>query len=160
MANADFPTRNNCDPSNPDEAFLHMLVALPHMNGAQLVMPVEYLRLVSRRIWEQGGMVECESCGHTKAPKYDYVAPAANSPHWLTDPGRFVEAGQGAKVSLEGEIDASLERMGHRQKVELFKALQADEAGEPVPDTPAGEVVSRMPAPQKAAVLRRLRDST
>lgn len=154
----DFPTRDNCDINNPDEAFLPMLVALPYQRGAQLVMPVGYLRLVSRRIWEQGGMVQCESCGHTKTPKMDYVPPAANSPHWLTDPGRFVEAGQGVEASLDDEIDASLAKMAQRQKVELFKALVAAESGAEVPDTPAGKVVSGMPAVQKEAILRRLRD--
>jgi len=146
-----FPTRENCDPSNPEEAFLWMLVALPYQNGAQLVMPVGYLRQVSKRLWDLGARPVAE-------PRYDYVPPAPSSPHWLTDPGRFVPAGQGKKASLDNEIDASLAQMGHRQQVELFKALEADEAGRGLPDTPAGKVVSNMPAAQKAAVLKRMRE--
>lgn len=121
-------------------------------------MPVSYLRLVSQRIWDQGGMIECENCGHTKAPKLDYVPPTASSAHWLTDPGRYVPHGEGPKAGMDAEIDASLSRMAQRQQAELFKALEAAEAGKPLPDSPAGQVIENMPEVQRAAILRRLRE--
>jgi len=149
----DFPTRDNCNPEDPSEAFLWMLVALPYQNGGQLVMPVEYLKLVSKRLWDLGARPVAE-------PEIAYVAPSSSSPHWLTDPGKFVPVDQVEEARQEAEIDGALAKMGHRQSVELFQALEADEAGRDIPDTPAGQVVRGMPPKEKAAVLKRLRDTT
>ena len=76
-----FPLRENCDPTNPDEAFLWMLVALPYQTGAQLVMPVEYLQMVSRRLWECGARPAA-------APTIKYRPPSGSEPNWMSAPGR------------------------------------------------------------------------
>src|SRR5690349_24027105 len=41
----------------------------------------------------------------------------------------------------EHDAKAGLARMGHFQRVEFYKALQADEAGDELPDNAAAEVV-------------------
>ncbi len=79
-----FPTRDNCDPTNPYQAFLWMLVAMPYMKGAQLVLPVDYLQFVSKRLWD---------CGARPAedPKIKYRKPAATDANWLTSPGTWMD---------------------------------------------------------------------
>jgi hypothetical protein len=152
VAKDEFPTRENCDPSVPEEAFLWMLVALPYQNGGQLVMPVEYLKLVSKRLWDLGARP-------VEEPVIEYVRPSAASPHWLTDPGKFVPKGQGQRASDEAMIDASLAKMAHRQRTELYQALVAAEQGRDLPSTPAGQVVSSLSDSQRAQILGRMRDA-
>lgn len=78
-----FPTRENCDLSDPKEMFLWMLVALPGVRGAQLVMPISYNMAVSEHLYECGARLAAD-------PVKKYQAPAANEPHWMTSPGRWV----------------------------------------------------------------------
>lgn len=78
-----FPVRENCDPNNPYEVFLWMLVALPGQNGGQLIMPVTYLQLVSKRLWDLG-------CRPAEAPTLKYRRPTGLEPHWMTSPGTWV----------------------------------------------------------------------
>lgn len=81
-----FPTRENCDLSNPTEMFLWTLVALPGVRGAQLVMPISYNMAVSEHLYECGARLAAE-------PVKKYQAPGANDPHWMTSPGRWVPLG-------------------------------------------------------------------
>lgn len=51
---SEIPTFHNCDPDDPEEHFLPAFTALPGMRGAPLLMPTEYWRLVSKRLWDLG----------------------------------------------------------------------------------------------------------
>ena len=73
-----FPTRENCNPDNPEEAFLWMFVALPHVKGGPLMMPVEFYRLVSKRLWELGARP-------VEEPTLQWVAPMATE-YWSLAP--------------------------------------------------------------------------
>ncbi|QDF19751.1 minor tail protein [Mycobacterium phage LilSpotty] len=125
-----FPTRENCDLENPREMFLWALVALPGQNGAQLVMPVSYLMMMSEHLHEVGAMLTCPSCGFSKQPQKAYVPPSGNDPHWLTSPGRWVDpavAPQRDSDPLEDALDA----MPAIQQAALFERLKKrHEAGE------------------------------
>lgn len=147
----EFPTRDNCDPNNPEEAFLWMFAALPHVKGAPLLMPIEYYRAISQRLWDLGARPAEE-------PTLEWIAPTATEPHWLTSPGRWVPAGTAPKRTEEDEARDSLERMSMQQKAELLRALEAVEAGEPLPDTPAGKVVNTLSFHQREVVLNVLRN--
>ena len=84
MDTDEFPLRENCDPEVPEECFLWMLVALPQGKaGAPLIMPVEYLRLISKRLWECGARPAA-------APIIKYRAPSGSRPHWMMSPGSWV----------------------------------------------------------------------
>lgn len=154
-----FPTRENCDPNNPEEAFLWMFAALPGLNGGQFIMPIEYFRLVSKRLWELG-------CRLVEEPTLEYIPPGLNDPNWATSAGRWVEAGS---VSEEEKIRAAMSigiaRMGHQPKVEFFKALLAWEAGQDLPETEAGRTVRDMVEqephmlPIALAILREMHDA-
>lgn len=110
-----FPTRANCDPDNPREKFLWCLVALPGMKGAQLVMPIEYLMMVSEHLHECGLDFTSEAVKKWQPPK-------ANDPHWMTSPGRWVptntpdEPGDPAQKALDA--------LTNQQKAEIFERLK------------------------------------
>ena len=154
-----FPTRENCDPNDPEEAFLWMFAALPGTNGGQLIMPIDYFRKVSKRLWDCG-------CRPTEEPTLEYVPPTAADANWATSAGSWVEAGSVSDTDKQrAAIEAAVARMGHQQKVEFFKALQAWESGAVLPDTKAGQVVGNMVdsephlLPITLAVLRAISDA-
>ena len=145
-----FPHRENCDLNNPYQAFLWMLVALPGQNGGALIMPIDYMQLVSKRLWDLGARPVAE-------PTLEWVAPTATEPNWMTSAGKWVPAGIAPirdDRMVAGDI---LAQMAHQQKAELFAVLQAWEAGEEIPDTPAGLVSKTLSDAQRAVVLELLR---
>lgn len=150
MRKGEFPTRENCDPNNPREAFLWMFAALPHVKGAPLIMPISYYEDVSERLWELGARP-------VEEPTLEWVAPSATDPHWLTSPGRWVPAGSVPPRSEEQEAADAIAKMSMQQKAELLKVLEALEAGETLPDTPAGKVVNTLSFHQREVVLSVLR---
>lgn len=153
------PDLGQCDLRDPREMFAWMLTGLPLMRGAPMLFDGSWAMDVSEHLHDGGAMLACPECAFVGSSVKEYVPPNLSGPHWLTNPGEWVPAGEKPPVSLEEEIDASLGKMSQRQQVELFKALQADEAGKQIPATPAGQVVERMPVEAKAAVLKRFRDS-
>ena len=85
-----FPLRENCNPNNPYEAFLWMLVGLPGnadgsgaAPGGPMVYPPSYLRLVSKRLWDLGARP-------VEPPILKYRPPAAGDPNWLYSSGSWV----------------------------------------------------------------------
>lgn len=152
MRQGDFPTRANCDPNNPEEAFLWMFAALPMVKGAPLIMPVEYWRHVSKRLWDLGARP-------VEEPLLEWVAPSATDPNWLTSPGRWVAAGTAPKLSDEEQAAAAISRMAQQQKAELYNCLCRWEAGEDMPDSPSGRVAGTLTDHQKGVVLKVLRNA-
>ena len=146
----EFPTRDNCDPTDPEEAFLWMFAALPHVRGAPLIMPIDYYRQISKRLWDLGARPTAE-------PTLEWVAPTSTEAHWLTSPGRWVPAGTAPKLSEEDEARQAVNKMSRQQKAELKRALELLEAGEALPDTPAGKVVNTLSFTQREVVLAVLR---
>lgn len=109
-----FPTRENCDLSDPKEMFLWMLAALPGVRGAQLVMPVSYNMIVSEHLHECGARLGAE-------PIKKYQAPSATEPHWLTSPGRWVPLD--TPDTTPHPAREALGRMSSQQKAELLELL-------------------------------------
>lgn len=115
---APFPTRENCDPDNPEEAFLWMLVALPYQEGGQLVMPPPYLRMVSKRLWDCGARPAAD-------PSIRYEPPTGVEPNWMTAPGTWVPADLPAQPRYTAvDVVAGL---NSQQKAEFKAALEASE---------------------------------
>lgn len=119
---AGFPVRENCDPANPSQAFLWMLVALPGQNGAQLIMPVDYLQLVSKRLWDLGARP-------VEEPTLKYQRPAATDPHWMTAPGRWVDPGE--EPPAQRPARRALDALTSPQRAELLAELLAEQAVDP-----------------------------
>lgn len=145
MNRGEFPTRDNCDPTNPEEAFLWMFAALPHVRGAPLIMPPDYYRLVSKRLWDLG----CRPVGE---PVLEWIPPSATEPHWMTSPGRWVPAGAAGRLSEDEQARQIVARMSMQQRAELKKALRAWADGEPLPDTPAGRAANALTDHQREVV--------
>ena len=112
-----FPTRENCDPANPYEAFLWMLVALPGQQGGQLVMPVDYLQLISERIWLCGGRP-------TEEPVIKYRPPSGTEPNWITSPGSWVDID--AADPQPNPAKRALSVLTAQQKAELLAELEKE----------------------------------
>ncbi|AER47576.1 minor tail protein [Mycobacterium phage DS6A] len=112
-----FPTRENCDLSDPKEMFLWTLVALPGVRGAQLVMPIAYNMAVSEHLHKCGARLAAE-------PVIKYQAPTANEPHWMTSPGRWVPID--APDERPHPAREALGRLTALQKAELLEALLAE----------------------------------
>lgn len=72
----DLPTRENCDLTNPEEAFLWMFVGLPGVNGAAMIMGPDYYRHISRQLWELGARPAEEPIKHLVGGKWVYDEPA------------------------------------------------------------------------------------
>jgi hypothetical protein len=111
----DFPTRDNCDPTNPYQAFLWMLVAMPYQKGAQLVLPVDYLQFVSKRLWD---------CGvrPVEDPVIKYQKPLATDANWLTSPGTWVTVD--APDREPGRpVEIAVDSLQSQQQAELVREL-------------------------------------
>ena len=111
----DFPTRENCDPNNPYQAFLWMLVAMPYMKGAQLVLPVDYLQFVSKRLWD---------CGvrPVEDPVVKYQKPLATDANWLTSPGSWVPAETPDRDTAR-PVEIAVDSLQNQQQAELMREL-------------------------------------
>ncbi|RVW03004.1 translation initiation factor IF-2 N-terminal domain-containing protein [Rhodococcus xishaensis] len=55
LREGEFPTSENCDITVPEEAWLPALMAIPGIKGAPMPFPVEYLKVLSKRLYEYGG---------------------------------------------------------------------------------------------------------
>jgi len=118
-----FPTRENCDPTNPYQAFLWMLVALPYQNGGQLVFPVDYLQLVSKRLWDCGVRPSVE-------PTVRYQKPSNADPNWLSNPGKWVDAStpqQDSQRPVEKAVDGLVGQQQAELARELFKRMTPEQ---------------------------------
>lgn len=117
------PTKENCDLSDPRQMFLWMLVALPGMNGGHQAMPSSYNMLVSQHLYECGAMLQCPDCGHTKEPLKQYVPPAADDPHWMTSPGKWVRP-EDAPTDTVDPLDDALDKLTNQQQAALLRRLK------------------------------------
>jgi hypothetical protein len=143
----EFPTRENCDSTNPEEAFLWMFAAPPGVKGAPLLMPISFYRKMSRRLWDLG-------CRQSEEPTLEWVAPSANEPNWLTSAGRWVPAGSAPKRTEEEMAAAEIAKMSGQQRKELRDVL---ESGDFFPNTPAGRAAESLTDFQREVVLNVLR---
>ena len=144
LAKGEFPIRERCDADDPYEFALWAFVALPGVRGAPLIMPVDYYREVSKRLWDLGFR-------HVAEPELEWVPPSASDPNWITSPGQWVPKGQAPKLSEEQQAELAMTRMTAQQKHELLVVL---EGGEPFGDSPAAQVAASLSEHQRDVVLR------
>lgn len=112
-----FPTKDNCNADDPYQAFLWMLVALPGQNGGQLVMPVDYLQLISERLWLCGARP-------VEAPTIKYRPPTGTDPNWITSPGTWVDVN--AEDPQPNPARQALNALTAQQKAELLAELEKE----------------------------------
>lgn len=149
---ATLPTRENCDSSNPEEAFLWMWVALPHVRGGPMILSEAAHRKDSKHLWHLGARPAAE-------PVLEYVPVSAAQPDWATSGGSWVSAGSISPVERERrEMASGLGRLGHAQRKELSDALQANRDGATT-DSKAAHVVASMNPRQRALAWELLHDA-
>jgi hypothetical protein len=114
-----FPAQELVNPDCPEEAFVWMFSGLPSMKGAPLPFPIEYLKQVSRRMWDCGA----RPMGSTVPPEQTikYQLPRNTDPHWLTSPGVWVpiDAPDRSKLDYK-EFVKSLPQDARRQLAEAM----------------------------------------
>lgn len=133
-----FPLRENCNPNDPEEFALWAFAALPGQNGGQFIMPIEYFRMVSQRLWDLGFR-------HVEEPNLEYVPPSAAEPNWATSAGKWVDVGSVSDDEKQRRVmESAIARMGHPQRVDFYRALVAWESRTDLPDTPGGRAVGNM----------------
>lgn len=115
----DFPEQHLVNKDCPEEAFLWMFSGLPGMRGAPLPFPIEYLREVSRRLWDCGA----RPMGAKTPPEQTikYQRPRNTDPHWLTSPGVWepIDAPDRSKFDIK-EFVESLPQDTRRQLAEAL----------------------------------------
>ena len=133
----EFPLKENCDPNDPEEAFLYQLVGPPGMKGAPLPFPVKYLRMVSRRLWDTGARPGI-------GPELiEYHRPRLGDSNVLFAAGEWKPAGQPKEPVVELEMkDLPLEirRRAAQQLLENGDFPAPAPSGEPVVPAPTIEV--------------------
>ena len=77
------PVRELCDLNDPEEMFLWALLAQDDVNGAQVMVSIQHLRTISKRIYQVGGRLVAD-------PVIKYRAPAVAPLTPFGDQGRFV----------------------------------------------------------------------
>ncbi|RDI13442.1 uncharacterized protein DUF2744 [Rhodococcus sp. AG1013] len=82
MKREEIPTRENCDLDDPEEMFLWMFVSLPELKGALAILPFEYYRLVSKRMYELGARLGADPTLKLRLPQSEEA--------WLTGAGTWV----------------------------------------------------------------------
>ena len=82
----ELPTRDNCDLDDPEEMFLWMLVAIPGMKGAPFPFPIEYLREVSRRLYDCGARLTAEQTVWYHTPQAWDISPMFAAGEWKDTP--------------------------------------------------------------------------
>lgn len=125
-----------------------MFAAMPGLRGGALMLPIDYLKLMSQRLWDLGARP-------VEEPTLEWVPPAATDPNWITSPGRWVPVGSVEQVSDEVQARAAMAKMSGQQKAELRRVL---EEGEPFPDTPSGVAASALQPSQREVVLSVLKE--
>jgi hypothetical protein len=123
----EMPTRENCDPSDPDEMFWWMFVCMPELRGGLALMVWEYYRLMSRRLHDLGARIKCDECGHQAEPKLKLRLPTGTMTS-LTGGGKWVPIDTPDPV--QDEAKDIVRKLPAAARAELNAALDAIKAEE------------------------------
>lgn len=78
---SNIPLQQDCDPNDPEEAFLWMFSGLPGMEAqAPMLVPPQWARQWSKRMWDAGAR------WHPEFQTIKYVPPSSQQ-HWLAGAG-------------------------------------------------------------------------
>jgi hypothetical protein len=105
-----FPTTALCNPHCPEEAFLPYLVGLPGMQGASMLMPLHYLKIWSRRLWDGGARLTVDPVIFYHPPAGGDLNPGTAAGEWKDTPPDPAAA-HGVDINkLSGALQAELKR--------------------------------------------------
>lgn len=115
-----FPLLENCNVEDPEEMAIWALVGLPGMKGAPLPLPEAGLRKVSQRLWALGFRY------HPELRTLKYRRPRSGDPHFLTNPGTWVDINEPEEDELTPEEVSA--KLSEEQKAALRKRFGLDAA--------------------------------
>lgn len=118
-----FPTRENCDLSNPEEMFLWMFIGAPKITGGALPFPTAYLRMLSKHFHELGAMVQCPACGHEPGSTKHLEMPAHGGVHQLYNPPLWKDGPYPEHGTAADKLDLIVENMAPYDRSMLIKKL-------------------------------------
>lgn len=136
MKNDEIPQRESCDVDDPDEMFWWMFVSMPGLKGALAMVPLEYYRLMSKRLHDLGARLKCDECGHMAEPTLKLRLPQTEE-HWMTGLGKWVPIDEPDPPRTEDakEIVRKLPKELRDQLVDALDAVEAESAANPHPPT-------------------------
>ena len=87
LKDGELPTSDNCDVNDPEEAWLPALVAIPGIKGAPIPFPIEYLKILAKRLWDYGGPPnrELQSTWYHE-PRAGDISPMFAAGEWKDHP--------------------------------------------------------------------------
>jgi len=115
----DFPLRENCHPTNPWQAFMWMFVALPGVEGAQLLMNMAHLTHWSKRVWDCGGRP-------VEPPIIKWRKPRSAQAFLLGNPGDWVPIDAPDDEDPRTPARRNVDQMASIQKAEHFREIAKD----------------------------------
>lgn len=131
----EFPTRESCDLDDPFEMFLWCFVALPGMKGAPLQMPLEYYRLVSKRLYDLGARL-------VEQPVLRWRPPIHGTAASLTAQGEWVDADE--PETEHDRIAQAIDKMRPEVRREVERRLRERRETEQAAHDIAGEYLAGM----------------
>lgn len=125
MKKDEIPLRESCDLDDPEEMFWWMFVSMPGLKGALAMVPLEYYRLMSKRLHDLGARLKCDECGHQAEPISKLRLPQTEE-HWMTGLGKWVPVDEPDPPRTEAKD--LVRQMPKELRNELTNALEAVEA--------------------------------
>lgn len=112
------PLQQDCNPNDPEEAFLWLLMGLPGLEEqAPMLLPPQILRKWSKRLWDGGLRWD---------PKFQTIkyVPPVGQYHWLAGAG-------GSWVDIDADLPPevtapSLDHLSHAEKQQVVRKLREE----------------------------------
>ncbi|MFR9750498.1 DUF2744 domain-containing protein [Nocardia sp. 004] len=110
------PLQHECDPNDPEQAFLWALIGLPGPRNGPLLVPQQVLGKWSKHLWDLGFR------HHPEEQTLEYHPSVPGGEHWLAQSGNWVPVGtpKPAAMTAPSVTDLSLD-----ERRELVRQLQA-----------------------------------
>lgn len=136
MKKDEIPLRESCDVDDPEEMFWWMFVSMPGLKGALAMVPLEYYRLMSKRLHDLGARLKCDECGHMAEPTLKLRLPQTEE-HWMTGLGKWVPIDEPDPPRTEEakEIVRKLPKELRDQLTDALDAVEAESIANPHPPT-------------------------
>ncbi|GAB7515147.1 phage gene 29 protein family protein [Rhodococcus sp. no. 34] len=136
MKKDEIPQRESCDVDDPEEMFWWMFVSMPGLKGALAMVPLEYYRLMSKRLHDLGARLKCDACGHMAKPTLKLRLPQTEE-HWMTGLGKWVPIDEPDPPRTEEakEIVRKLPKELRDQLTDALDAVEAESIANPHPPT-------------------------
>lgn len=135
MKKDEIPLRESCDLDDPEEMFWWMFVSMPGLKGALAMVPLEYYRLMSKRLHDLGARLKCDECGHQAEPISKLRLPQTEE-HWMTGLGKWVPVDEPDPPRTEAkDLVRQMPKELRNELTNALVAVEAEDSANPNPPT-------------------------